>query len=210
MSPNREGNVMKRSLSAMTIIIAGGLVAMAPSVSRANDTFTFPLVVSAGAKACLPEAKGLVTLNSLGIVEEMHIQVNFLPPNTDFDVFVIQQPNAPFGLAWYEGDLLTDAGGSGATDLIGRFSFGTFIVAPGSTAAPVTQTKGPFPDKSSNLGKEGPVQLYHVGIWFNSAKDAKKVGCASNPTPFNSTHNAGIQVLNSGTAKIGPLGHFKP
>src|SRR5215469_7666913 len=110
---------MKRSLSALAMIIAGGLVAMAPSVSRANDTFTFPLVVSAGAQGCLPEANGTVTLNSLGIVEEMHIQVNFLPPNTDFDVFVIQQPNAPFGLAWYEGDLLTDAGGSGVTDLIG-------------------------------------------------------------------------------------------
>src|SRR5215831_14579542 len=119
MSPNREGNVMKRSLSAMTIIIAGGLVAMAPSVSRANDTTTFPLKVSAGAQPCLPEANGLVTLNSLGIVEEMHIQVSFLPPNTDFAVFVIQQSNAPFGLAWYEGDLLTDSKGSGVTDLIG-------------------------------------------------------------------------------------------
>jgi len=203
---------MKRSLSAMTIIIAGGLVAMAPSVSRANDTFTFPLVVSAGAKACLPEAKGLVTLNSLGIVEEMHIQVDFLPPNTDFAVFVIQQSNALFGLAWYEGDLLTDSSGSGVTDLIGRFQFGTFIVAPGVAPAPVTQPKPPFPDKSANLGNEGPIQLYHVGIWFNSAKDALKLNCTSilTQTPFNSTHNAGIQVLNSGTAKIGPLGRFKP
>jgi hypothetical protein len=203
---------MKRSLSAMTIIIAGGLVAMAPSVSRANDTTTFPLKVSAGAQACLPEANGLVTLNSLGIVEEMHIQVNLLPPNTDFDVFVIQQSNAPFGLAWYEGDLLTDAKGSGVTDLIGRFQFGTFIVAPGTAPAPVTQPKGPFPDKPSNLGNEGPVQLYHVGIWFDSAAEAQKLGCTSTltPTPFNSTHNAGIQVLNSGTAKIGPLGRFKP
>jgi hypothetical protein len=209
---NREGNVMKRSLSALAIIFAGGLVAMAPSVSEANDTFTFPLGVSGGAQGCLPEANGTVNLNSLGIVEEMHIVVHFLPPNTDFDVFVIQQSNAPFGLAWYEGDLLTDANGNGITDLIGRFSFGTFIVAPGSTSAPVTQTKGPFPDQPKNLGKEGPVQLYHVGIWFDSAQVALKLGCTSKlvVTPFNSGHQAGIQVLNSGSAAVGPLGHFKP
>src|SRR5215469_7734815 len=122
---------MKRSLSALATIIVGGLVAAAPNVSRANDTFSFPLRVSSGAQSCLPEANGLVTLNSLGIVEEMHIQVNFLPKNTDFAVFVIQQPTAPFGLSWYEGDLLTDSGGSGVTDLIGRFQIGTFIVGSG-------------------------------------------------------------------------------
>ena len=205
---------MKRLRNTLPMIIAAGLVAAAPSVSRANDTFSFPLSLSAGLQ-CLPEAFGNVTLNSLGIVEEMHIQVNNMPANTDFDVFVIQQPNAPFGLAWYEGDLLTDAGGSGVTDLIGRFSFGSFIVAPGSTAAPVTQTAGPFPDASTNLGKEGPVQLYHVGIWFDSAQEAQKLGCTSSlvVTPFNSGHQAGIQVLNSANPAfkaIGPLGHFKP
>ena len=206
---------MKRSLSALATIIVSGLVATVPSVSRANDVFNFGLSVSAGAMGCLPDANGTVTLNSLGIVEVMHIQVNFLPPNTDFDVFVLQSPNPPFGLAWYEGDLMTDAGGSGVTDLIGRFSFGTFIVAPGATAAPVTQTAGPFPDASTNLGKEGPVQLYHVGIWFDSAQEAQKLGCTSSltVTPFNSGHQAGIQVLNSANPKfnkIGPLGHFNP
>jgi hypothetical protein len=207
---------MKRSLSAMTIIIAGGLVAMAPSVSRANDTFQFPLKVSAGALGCLPEASGLVTLNSLGIVEEMHIQVNFLPPNTDFDVFVIQQPTSPFGLAWYEGDLLTDSGGSGVTDLIGRFQIGTFIVGSGAAAAPPFKAPPPnkFPDATSNP-PFNPIQLYHVGIWFDSPADAQKAGCTTSPvvTPFNSGHNAGIQVLNSAGkkfTKIGPLGHFKP
>jgi hypothetical protein len=206
-----RGNVMKRFLSAVTIIIACGLVAMAPSRSRANDTFNFKLFVSSVAGTCLSEANGQVTLNSLGIVEEMHIQVNGLPPTTDFAVFVIQSPVAPFGLAWYEGDLLTDAGGSGVTDLIGRFSRGTFIVAPGSTSAPVV-FKGPFPDASSNP-PTAPVQLYHVGIWFNSAQDAQKNGCPSNVTPFNSEHQAGIQVLNSASkqfTKIGPLGHFNP
>jgi hypothetical protein len=172
------------------------------------------LSVLAGAQNCLAEASGTVTLNSLGIVEEMHIQVNFLPANTDFDVFVIQQPTEPFGLAWYEGDILTDATGSAATDLIGRFSFGTFIVGSGAAAAPVTQPKGPFPDASTNP-PTNPVQLYHVGIWFDSPQDAVKAGCTSTlvVTPFNSEHQGGIQVLNSAGkkfTKIGPLGHFNP
>jgi hypothetical protein len=197
----------------MTIIIAGGLSATAPSVSRAADTLSFPLTVSAGAQSCLPEANGRVDLNSLGIVEEMHIQISFLPPNTDFDVFVIQVPNAPFGLAWYEGDIKTDAGGSAVTDLIGRFSRGTFIVAPGVARAPNVFPKGPFPDATSNP-KTNPVQLYHVGIWFDSAQEALNLGCTSTlvVTPFNSTHTAGIQVLNTATFKDtnGPLRGFNP
>ncbi len=47
--------------------------------------------------------------------------------------------------------------------------------------------------------KTGPVQLYHLGLWFNSAADAAKAGCANTVTPFNGEHNAGIQVLNTGT-----------
>jgi hypothetical protein len=30
------------------------------------------------------------------------------PPNTDFVLFNIQVPNAPFGLAWYNGDIVTE------------------------------------------------------------------------------------------------------
>jgi hypothetical protein len=45
--------------------------------------------------------------------------------------------------------------------------------------------------------KTNPVQLYHLGLWFNSASDAANAGCASTATPFNGEHNAGIQVLNT-------------
>jgi hypothetical protein len=47
--------------------------------------------------------------------------------------------------------------------------------------------------------KTDPVQLYHLGLWFNSADDAAKAGCPGNHTPFNGEHNAGIQVLNTAT-----------
>ncbi len=56
---------------------------------------------------CLPNAHGDVTVVSLGPVEQMDVDVEGLPPNTEFDFFVIQIPNAPFGLAWYQGDIET-------------------------------------------------------------------------------------------------------
>ena len=38
---------------------------------------------------------------------------------------------------------------------------------------------------------------YHVGLWFNSPKTAAKAGCGSTVTPFNGTHNAGVQILST-------------
>jgi hypothetical protein len=124
----------------------------------------------------------------------MHVEVSKLPPNTDFDLFVIQVPNSPFGLSWYMGDMLTDNNGEAVGDFVGRFSIGTFIVALGSAPAPKVLSD----DATSNLGVEGPVQLYHLGLWFDSPADAQKAGCSSNTTPFNSTHNAGVQIFNTG------------
>jgi hypothetical protein len=42
-----------------------------------------------------------------------------------------------------------------------------------------------------------PIQMYHLGLWFDSSNDAQKAGCPSTVTPFNGEHNAGIQVLNT-------------
>src|SRR5215510_8403750 len=84
---------------------------------------------------CLRQAFGEVRVTSLGPVEEMDVDVSGLPPNTDFDFFVIQVPKAPFGLAWYQGDIETDDQGKGHQRFIGRFSIETFIVAPGIVPA---------------------------------------------------------------------------
>src|SRR6516165_10014324 len=90
----------------------------------------FDMIVSGGAKTCLPDAEGEVHVVSLGPVEVMNVAVKGLPPNTDFDFFVIQQPVAPFGLSWYQGDIETDDSGHGHQIFIGRFNIETFIVAP--------------------------------------------------------------------------------
>jgi hypothetical protein len=134
-------------------------------------------------------------------VESLHVVVHNLPPNTDFVLFVIQVPNAPFGLAWYNGDIFTDANGTGVINVVGRFNIGTFIVSLGAVASSNTIPLPPAVLANSTTGAvtTGPVQIYHLGIWFNSPADALKAGCPGAATTFTSNHDAGIQVLNTAT-----------
>ena len=145
---------------------------------------------------CLPDARGLVTVTSIGPVEIMRVRVQGLPPNTEFDFFVIQVPNAPFGLSWYQGDIQTDDEGSASQRFIGRFNTETFIVAPGVAPAPVVHDQQPFPDADENPAT-APVHTFHLGLWFNSPADAEAAGCPNTVTPFNGDHTAGIQALST-------------
>ena len=169
---------MKNTL--LTVAMAAiGLAGMAPLANaRANEGITFSMVKSAGAVSCLKAtARGRVTISDLGSVQNMHVEVSSLPPNTDFTLFVISTPNAPFVPAWYQGDLTTNAAGNGVLDVTGIFNDETFILNPGTPAV--------------------PVQLDHLGIWFADPTDAGNAGCPSTATPFDGDHNAGIQVLNT-------------
>ncbi|HEY1300982.1 MAG TPA: hypothetical protein VGF07_10835, partial [Stellaceae bacterium] len=143
---------MKRKFfAAAAIALAAGLAIAAAGVARAADNRFFSMVPSAGAKACLDKtAFGRVTVNALGPVETMHVEIWHMPPNTEFDVFLIQVPTAPFGLSWYQGDIVTSDAGIGVADFVGRFSKETFIVAQGTAAAPAVFTSPPFPDATSN------------------------------------------------------------
>ena len=94
-----------------------------------------------------------------------------------------------------------------------------FIIAPGVAPAPQVFTDPPFPDALQNpktVGPDGqtpgPVQTYHLGLWFNSPVDAQNVGCPNTVTPFNGEHNAGIQVLNTSNFPDdqGPLINLRP
>jgi len=139
----------------------------------------------------------------------MYISASGLPPKTDFDFFVIQVPTAPFGLAWYQGDVKTNEFGNAVAHFRGRFSIETFVVAPGVAPAPDV-FNGPFPDATTNP-PTNPVQMYHLGMWFNSPAAAAKHGCPATETPFNGEHDAGIQVLNTSNFPInqGPLFQLK-
>ena len=179
--------------------------------ANATDKIYFPLVRPGvlAETACAPTAKGKVRVTTLGNVEVMDVKIEGLPKNTEFDVFVIQVPNKPFGLSWYQGDIQTNGHGKGYARFMGRFNEETFIVAPGVAPAPVTHET----DAAENPATS-PVHTYHVGIWFNSPEDAVKAGCPGAITPFNGEHNAGIQILNTSTSAFpddkGPLLLLKP
>jgi hypothetical protein len=162
------------------------------------------------ASGCLPDATARVTVKPGGPVDIMDVSVAGLPPNTDFDFFVVQKPGAPFGLAWYQGDIETDQYGEGHERFIGRFNDETFIVAQGSVPAPVVHNNA-FPDAAVNPVMN-PVHTFHLGLWFNSPLDAMKAGCPGDVTPFNGEHDAGIQVLNTSNFPDlqGPLLGVKP
>lgn len=163
-----------------------------------HPRINFAMQRSAGivAAGCVPHAGAYVSVKQAGAVEIMTVDAWGLPANTDFDLFVIQVPNNPFGVSWYQGDLESNAHGKAHQRYAGRFSVETFAVAPNTAPAPVVHDSGTFPDASSNP-KFGPVHTYHLGLWFNSPADAAKAGCPSGETPFNGEHNAGVQVLNT-------------
>ncbi len=183
--------------------------------SQANATdlesIKFPLVRPAVlGKSCVPYARGKVRVTTLGNVEVMDVKIEGLPKNTEFDAFVIQVPNFPFGMSWYQGDIQTNRYGKGYARFVGRFNEETFVVAPSIAPAPQVHS-GQFADALENPATK-PIHTYHVGIWFNSPADAKKAGCPDFATPFNGEHNAGIQILNTSTFadEEGPLLRLKP
>lgn len=185
---------MKTKYLFATLASAMALTALVPSASAAaGDSTRFQLARSPGAVGCLPaNARGHVTISDLGPAQNLHIEVFDLPPSTDFTTFVVQVPNKPFGLAWYQGDITTDKFGRGVGDFTGIFSVETFIVAPGVAPAPKI-----FPDNATSNPATAPVELYHLGMWFADPKQAQAAGCGNAVTPFDGDHEAGIQVLNT-------------
>ncbi len=175
---------------------------------KAGSPITFKMVVSGGASKCLPNATATVKVIPTGPVEFMDVTVKNLPPNTGFDVFILQDPLAPFGVAWYQGDIDTDDDGEGRQRYVGRFNIETFAVAQGAIPAPVVHNPPQSLVSDANFNPIfEPIHTFHVGIWFNSPADAAKAGCPATETRFNGEHNAGIQVLHTTPLAngLGPL-----
>ena len=178
-----------------------GVVALAISLATAtgatatDSSFSFDLVPSSAAiSACLPNASGHVTITTGALNDIMKVTISGMPHNTGFDLFVIQQPGAPFGVSWYQTDIHANSTGTGTATVRGVFDSETFSVSPGGTTT------------------FAPTHQYHLGLWFNSPKVPFNLGCepgATTPivTPFNGNQNAGIQVLNTAQFPVdaGPL-----
>ena len=178
---------MKKAL--LSTALGAALFAL-PATAFADPTVFFKMVPSS--PTCLPNAYARVTIATHDGLQSMHVETFGLPASSSFDLFVIQVPKSPFGMSWYQGDVKTDSHGLGATDFVGVFSNETFVVAPNVAPAPVI-----FPTDASSNPPTPPLQMYHLGIWFDSPASAVAAGCAGATTPFNGTHNAGVQVLNT-------------
>ena len=203
------------AVAGATVLAAAGAATIAVTSAAAGTSVTqtsFHMVRSATAvgAGCLKGAQARVTIRSQGPVEVMRVSADHLPRNTDFDLFVIQVPNAPFGISWYQGDLESNGRGHAEGTFIGRFSIETFAVAPNVAPAPQVHSS-PIPDATANPAF-GPVHTYHLGLWFNSPSDATAAGCPGATTPFNGDHTAGVQALSTRNFgdQTGPLRQLQP
>jgi hypothetical protein len=197
--------------SAVLVVLGGLLLVAWPAPAKAKERpekLSFDMVVAAGAKNCLPNATGHVTIHAAGENQRMHVEVEGLPPHTAFTLFVLQVPTGPFGLSWYQGDIETDDEGHGSKTFLGIFSSETFVIAP-AEGRPAPQTH-PGVDAVTNPAT-APVHTYHLGMWFSDPTDAGAAGCPNGMTPFDGDHVAGIQVLNTSNFPdtAGPLGQFE-
>ncbi len=205
------------SLAALVLIILGLVSACslngsslsnnASNATNGNATnanpgaqpFKFDLIASPGIKACLPNASGSATVVSGGLNEVMTVSVRGLAPSTGYDLFILEIPNKPFGIAWYQSDLQTDSYGNGSATVRGIFNHETFSVSQGG---PTTTF--------------APTHQFHLGLWFNDPQVPFQKGCepgktAPVVTPFNGEQHAGIQVLNTANFpdNAGPLSHIQ-
>src|SRR5262249_31490943 len=111
-TPQLKRMNMKQFRSVVPAVVSATLLASSAGIHAvAQETkheFSMVRAAKVVASRCLPNAAANVTVKPQGPVEVMDVNVSGLPANTDFDFFVIQKPGAPFGLAWYQGDIETD------------------------------------------------------------------------------------------------------
>jgi hypothetical protein len=196
------GRTARRTIAMIAasaaLIIAGltayGLTSASAAPRYGPATFTFKLVASPGIARCLPNARGQAWITPNSLNDVMKVTLWGMPANSDFDMFVIQYPNKPFGVSWYQSDVNVGKNGSGTATVQGIFDKETFSVSPGGTVT------------------FKPTHQFHLGVWFNDPKLPFRLGCepgqkAPVVTPFNGEQHAGIQVVNTANFpnNAGPL-----
>ncbi len=199
----RSRSLLASASAKLVALATTGMVALAITLATAtgatatDSSFSFALQPSSSAiSACLPNASGHVTITTGALNDVMTVTIQGMPAGTGFDLFVIQQPGAPFGVSWYQTDIHANSSGTGSATVRGVFDAETFSVSPGGTTT------------------FAPTHQYHLGLWFDSPKVPFNLGCepgatAPTVTPFNGNQHAGIQVLNTAEFPVaaGPLSH---
>src|SRR5690348_12183890 len=105
-------SVHVRRLLGLAVAIGGGAALASPA--HAASSFDFTLVRTQGLpEECAEHATAKVHVDTTpGFAEKLVIKVSGFKPKTPLVLFVIQVPNAPFGVGWYVGDIATGPTGS--------------------------------------------------------------------------------------------------
>src|SRR5215217_964674 len=192
------------------VVLALVVAALAAATAFAvDDTTSFKMVRSQAAvdNECLKGAKANVDVTTTPTDNQiMDVTLNHAPKNTEFELFITQQPNSPFGVSWYQADFTTNNQGHGEVSARGIFGEELFVFAPGSVKAPQVDEF----DAKKNPAFD-PVHTLHLGLWFGDPKDAKDAGCSGKVTEFDGDHEAGIQAFSTRNFPDlkGPLGKIK-
>ncbi len=154
----------------------------------------FPLVPS-GIKVPFPNASGVVTVlqnPQTNDFDTLIVDVQKMPPNVKFTVFMTELSAKPFGHAEYVGDVITRGDGTGES----IFHLIVFV----AFAADARNAKVTSADQT---GSASGVQLEHLGMWFDGVDNARRV--LNNPsipgTPFDGgggVDHAGPQAMTDG------------
>jgi hypothetical protein len=123
--------------------------------------------------------------------DTLRLHASGLPPNTGFDVFLVEHSPldtgvfSDFGVGWYQSDMESNAAGVAEIRVVGIFDKETFVL-----------------ERANPLSL---VHTYNVGFWFNSPSEEQQVcGNTSTPaqTPFNGEQNAGLLAMISHGAPL--------
>ena len=146
----------------------------------------FPLV-PASIKGKFPNAKGLVTVfqnPQANDFDTLTVNVENMPPNVKFTVFLTELSAKPFGHAEYVGDLITRGDGTGES----TFHLIVFVAFAADARQNVTSA-----DQS---GDASGIQLEHVGMWFDGVGNARDV--LGDPTIAGTPFDGGGGALHAG------------
>jgi hypothetical protein len=155
---------------------------------------TFPLHVNpgllSGSFACpaIQHAQAHISITNRFVTDEqndvMTLTASGLPPNTGFDMFLVQHSPldqgtfSGFGFGWYQSDVQSDSYGNASVQVQGIFDKETFIENPAN----------PFV----------PIHTFNVGFWFGSPTEEQQAchnTTAPAKTPFNGEQNAGLLAM---------------
>ena|SRR5215467_10579237 len=134
-----------------------------------------------------PTATGIVTVlenPSHPDGDTLIVDVQHMPADTKFTIFLTELAAKPFGRAEYVGDLITRADGSGE-------AVSTSIVLTAFAAD--NRGAGASQDQ---LGQASGVQLEHIGMWFDGVESAR--AAERNPTIAGTPFDGGGGPLHAG------------